>query len=85
MDFIAGTSAGLLSKSILLASFHGSLAALCPSGISVALGFIFGFALCRYVRTQLTKNIQNQGSVFFLSLLISLGISMPLFDGNNFF
>ena len=86
MDFIAGTSAGLLSKSILLASFHGSLAASALlAGISVALGFIFGFALCRYVRTQLTKNIQNQGSVFFLSLLISLGISMPLFMATTFF
>jgi len=82
LDIIPGAAAAQLFKNFSLTVFHGSPAATAfVVGVSAALGFVVGFALCHYVRTKVTK---NRVSGVFLSLSISIGLSLPFFMATAF-
>ena len=82
-DVIPGAAAAQLCKSLALSTgFHGSPTETAfVAGISAALGFIVGFALSLFIRTRVTK---SRSPVFFLSLMISIGLSLPFFFVTTF-
>lgn len=83
LDLLPMAATADFFKSLVLTGFHGSPEA---SGwavfFSMLLGGAVGYPLCHYARTKITKNVQNRRTVIFLSLSISLGLTLAILTTN---
>ena len=75
LDLLPGLALGQSLSKGVLTIFHGSPAA---SSISLMLGGGVGYVLCRYARTQFTKNMQSRGAVISWSFAISFGLMLAI-------
>lgn len=79
LDLLPMAATADFFKSLVLTGFHGSPEA---SGwavfFSMLLGGAVGYPLCHYARTKITKNMQSRRTVIFVSLSISLGLTLTI-------
>lgn len=79
LDFFPMAAVAQLFKSIVVTRFHGSPDA---SGWAVFFAMLFGsgigIVLFQYIRTKTTKNMQNQRTVFFVSLSLSIVFTLAI-------
>jgi hypothetical protein len=79
LDIPPGFALGQLISKDVLRNFHGSPdASSWAVAISLMLGGAVGFVLCKYARTQFTKNMQSRSAVIFWSFAISFGLMLAI-------
>ena len=79
LDLMPGVALGKMCSKLVSTSFEGS-----PDATGWAVGFamlfggVIGIALFQYIRTRITKNMQNSRNVFFVSLSLALGFALAI-------
>lgn len=79
LDVLPGVALGKFFESLVKTGFHGTPESIFWMAIFFALfGLGVGTFLCHYLRTKITKNMQNRRAVFIASLSFSLGLMLVI-------